>query len=37
LIRDVARELRDDRGRDAGYALRAAIRYANIYMKEETK
>ena len=31
-IRQIARELREDRGRDAGYAMRAARRYADWWV-----
>ena len=33
LIRQIARELREDRNRDAGYAMRAARRYVNMFCK----
>lgn len=31
IIGDIARELREDRGRDAAYAMKAARRYVGMY------
>jgi hypothetical protein len=33
MIRQIARELREDRNRTAAYAMRAARRYANMFCK----